>query len=125
MRMYNGFGELLEDFIEQSHQTMNRLHTRLAGLGNCSRRALSMSRYNKRASNPNVIKAMEEVRAARTRKKGPRAQARDQRVVDSKEERDSKRQKVLEAIEERKGDEKFNAVQRDIDKHKQLLKEDL
>ena len=39
-----GFGEKLEDLVEQCHQKMNRLHMRLAGLGSTKRRADALSR---------------------------------------------------------------------------------
>ena len=56
-----GFGELLEDLVEQSHQTMHRLRQQLAGLGSCSKRALALSRCEKMAAHPKVKKAMEIV----------------------------------------------------------------
>jgi hypothetical protein len=59
-RKHGGFGELLEDSIEQSHQTMLRLHRRLAGLGSCSKRAEAISRFTKRVVHPIVKECMEK-----------------------------------------------------------------
>ena len=105
---------------------MNRLHTRLAGLGSCSRRAQSMSEYMKRANNPKVKKARQDVKKAHTRKRGAKseAQEREDKKVEAKVERDSKRLKVLEDIAEAKGAEIYDPLQRDIDKQKEAMRDD-
>ena len=44
MRKYNGFGEMLEDDLEKSHQDMDRIHRRTASLGSAKLRAQTISR---------------------------------------------------------------------------------
>jgi hypothetical protein len=60
-RQHARFGELLEDSIEQSHQTMDRLHRRHAGLGSCAKIAKSISACLKRAETCSVKQAADVV----------------------------------------------------------------
>jgi len=85
-----------------------------------------MSEYMKRANNPKVKKARQDVKKAHTRKRGPKSEGQDREIlkVDAKLERDSKRLKVLEDAAEAKGAEIYDPLQRDIDKQKEAMKDD-
>jgi hypothetical protein len=61
MRKHNGFGDMLEDDLEKSHQDMDRIHRILAGLGSCMKRAHAISRKLKTKSKPAVVAMTEEV----------------------------------------------------------------
>jgi hypothetical protein len=37
MRKHNGFGDMLEDDLEKSHQDMDRVHRMIAGLGSANK----------------------------------------------------------------------------------------
>ena len=61
MREYNGFGEMLEDDLEKSHQDMDRIHRRIAGLSSCKKRAHAISRKMKVKINGDVQKEVDGV----------------------------------------------------------------
>jgi hypothetical protein len=49
-RMHGGFGEMTEDLIELTHQSMQRFHQRFAGLGSTEKHAVAISKAEKRDS---------------------------------------------------------------------------
>ena len=61
MREYNGFGDILEDNLEKSHQDMDRIHRRIAGLSLCKKRAHAISRKMKVKINVDVQKEVDGV----------------------------------------------------------------
>ena len=61
MREYNGFGEMLEDNLEKSHQDMDRIHRQIAGLGSRKKRVHAISRKMKVKSNGDVQKEVDGV----------------------------------------------------------------
>ena len=68
LREHGGFAELTEAHLEQSHQTMDKIHQRLGRLGFGARRALAISRLAKMATDPVLKEKIESVRMARKRK---------------------------------------------------------
>ena len=93
MQKYNGFGEMLEDDLEKSHQDMDRLHRRIAGLGSCDKQAQSISRKQKVRGNADVQAFVVgvQLRAKRKRKEPSRSEERKKvakaaRVVKRKED---------------------------------------
>jgi hypothetical protein len=67
LRIHGGFGELLEDHLEQSHQKMDKIHQRLARLGFGKKRAMAISRLAEMANNPDLKDIQEKVTAERKR----------------------------------------------------------
>jgi hypothetical protein len=67
LEMHGGIGELLEDYLEQSHQKMDKIHQQLARLGFGKKRAMAISRLAEIANNPNVRSVQEKVRVDRKR----------------------------------------------------------
>ena len=57
MRRIGGFGEMLEDHVEKSHQEMDKFHQRVATLRNYEMRAKSYSHHEKTANDPRVVAA--------------------------------------------------------------------
>jgi hypothetical protein len=100
MRQHKGFGEMLEDDLEKSHQDMDRIHRRLAGLGSCSKRADAISRRESTRSTPAVQATLEGVNTRNTRTRS-QPSAAQQRGVENKKKRDAKRVEDAEE-EERK-----------------------
>jgi hypothetical protein len=67
LRIHEGFGELVEDHLEQSHQKMDKIHQRLARLGFGMKRAMAISRLAEMENNPELKGIKEMVRAQRKR----------------------------------------------------------
>jgi hypothetical protein len=57
MRRIGGFGGMLEDHVEKSHQDMDKFHQRVATLKNYEMRAKSYSHHEKTANDPGVVSA--------------------------------------------------------------------
>ena len=68
LKIHGGFGELTEDHLEQSHQTMDKIHQRLGRLGFGAKRAVAISRLAKMATDPNLNETIESVKINRKRK---------------------------------------------------------
>jgi hypothetical protein len=73
MRIIGGFGEMLEDHVEKSHQDMDKFHQRVATLRSFEMRAKSYSHHEKTANDPKVLAAGREAidKTSRKRKAGP------------------------------------------------------
>ena len=69
MREYNGFGEMLEDDLEKSHQDMDRIHRQIAGLSSCKKRAHAIYCKIKVKSNGDVQKEVDGVMLRSKRKR--------------------------------------------------------
>lgn len=96
MRKYKGIGELLEDDLEKSHQDMDRLHRRIAGLGSCAKRAESLMHYQKAANRKDVKAAMEEV-SKNSKRNLKRSSAQD-RAGERKKAREQNRETRMEEV---------------------------
>ena len=68
LRLHGGFGELTEDHLEQSHQTMDRIHQQLGHLGFGAKWAMALSRLSKISSNPKIRALVNSVNKERKRK---------------------------------------------------------
>jgi hypothetical protein len=68
LEKHGGFGDLTEDHLEQSHQTMDKIHRRLGRLGFGAKRAMAISKLVRMSKNPELVKIMDQVRANRKRK---------------------------------------------------------
>jgi hypothetical protein len=66
--IHRGFGEFLEDHLEQSHQTMEKIHKRLGNLGFGAKRAMAISRLAQMANDPVLLKNIATIKASRRRK---------------------------------------------------------
>jgi hypothetical protein len=66
--MHGGFGEMTEDLIELTHQSMQRFHQRFAGLGSTKNHAVAFSKAEKRDSLMEVIEHAAAVKEASKRK---------------------------------------------------------
>jgi hypothetical protein len=73
MRDVGGFGEMLEDHVEKSHQDMDKFHQRVATLRSFEMRAHSYCHHEKTANDPKVLAAGKEAidKTRRKRKDGP------------------------------------------------------
>ena len=69
MREYNGFGEMLEEYPEKSHQYMDRIHRQIAGLGSCKKRVHTISRKMRVKNNGDVQKEVDGVISRSKRKR--------------------------------------------------------
>lgn len=68
LKLHGGFGELTEDHLEQSHQSMDKIHQRLGRLGFGAKRAIAISRLAKMATDPALKKIIATVKSERKRK---------------------------------------------------------
>jgi hypothetical protein len=57
MKEVGGFGDMLEDHVEKSHQDMDKFHQRVATLRSFEKRAKSYSHHEKTANNAGVLAA--------------------------------------------------------------------
>jgi len=87
---------MLEDLVEQSHQVMRRIHVRIAGLGTCEKRAISLSKNLERANDAEVQEIQSKVAKATKRRRV------STQPVETKEEKSRKRratrQEAMEKI---------------------------
>ena len=65
LKIHRGFGEFLEDHLELSHQTMDRIHKQLGNLGFGAKRAMAISRLAQMANDPVLKKKIEPIKASR------------------------------------------------------------
>jgi hypothetical protein len=68
-KLDGGFGELTEDHMDQSHQNMDKIHRGLGRLGFVTKRAMAISRLEKIATDPELIKKMASVKDERNKRK--------------------------------------------------------
>jgi hypothetical protein len=68
LRLHGGFGEMTEDHLEQSHQSMDKIHQRLGRLGFGAKRAMAISRLAKMATDPILKEKIASVKDERKRK---------------------------------------------------------
>ena len=92
LKIHRGFGEFLEDHLEQSHQTMDKIHKRLGNLGFGARRAMAISRLAQMANNPVLKNKIASIKAQRKRKfsEATRGAVRQAAVKKAKTEQRSK-----------------------------------
>ena len=68
---HSGFGEMLKDDTEKSHQDMDHIHWRPSGLVSCAKHSVAISRTKTR-SNPSVQAiAMKVKEGSKRRRQGP------------------------------------------------------
>jgi hypothetical protein len=102
MRKHNGFGDMLEDDLEKSHQDMDRIHRRLAGLGSCAKRSEAISRKMKTQSTPAVVAITDDVNQGSKRKmsgpsKGVARKEKAQKIRHVKRDADLEKEKSTPA----------------------------
>jgi hypothetical protein len=91
MRRIGGFGEMLEDHVEKSHQDMDTFHQRVARLRSYDMVANSYSHHEKTVNDPKVIAAGKEAMDKTKRKRGPGPSLAEGRSSEKKAARDTKR----------------------------------
>jgi hypothetical protein len=113
-KKHQGFGELLEDLIEQMHQVMGRLHRRFAGLGSCRKRALAMSKAIETEQNPGVQEVIRKVDADRKRNyKEPEKMHANQEAA--KQERKKRREEEVAKEKSREQGPQMNFMQKTME----------
>ena len=92
MREFNGFGDMLEDEVEKSHQDCDRFAQRVARLRSLELRVRSFSQHEKTINNPRVQLTIKEAmeKTSRKRSQGDVLLAK-KRSVRAKTERHAKR----------------------------------
>ena len=85
---------MLEDDIEKSHQDMDRIHQRIAGLGSCKKHALSISHKLKVKANPEVQEFIKGV-STRSKRKMKGLSKVEERKKAAKQARTVKREQDL------------------------------
>ena len=91
MREYNGFGEMLGDDLEKSHQDMDRIHRQIVGLSLCKKRAHTISRKMKVKRNGDVQKEVDGVMSRSKRKRtGTGTTPKEEKQIVSKTARTAK-----------------------------------
>jgi hypothetical protein len=124
MRRVVGFGEMLEDHVEKSHQDMDTFHQRVARLRSFEKRANSYSRHEKTVNDPEVLAAGKEAMEKTSRKRAPgptlaqtRGSAKKAAAKDSQRSDDHAAQKMrppgvrIQPHEMSKQDYKNNSIQ--------------
>ena len=100
MMEYIGFGEMFKDNLEKSHQYMDQIHRRIAGLSLCKKLAHAISRKMKVKSNGDVQKEVDGVMSRSKRKRtGTGPTPKEERQIASKTARTAKREK--DSVEEK------------------------
>jgi hypothetical protein len=113
-RKHGGFGELLEDLIEQMHQEMGRLHRRFAGMGSCRKRAETMSKAIEMEQNPGVQEVLQRVDFQRKRNLKEPQKAQDNQEA-AKQERKKRREEAVEQEMSRAQGPAMNVMQLAMD----------
>jgi hypothetical protein len=113
-KKHKGFGELLEDLIEQMHQVMGRLHRRFAGMGSCRERAKAMSKAIEITQNPGVQESIKRVEADRKRNyKEPQKMQANQEAA--KQDRKKRREEEVEQEISREEGPQLNFMQKTME----------